>query len=560
MSKAAKLRELLRRAQATLLVGAHNGLTAKLAQEAGFDGVWASGFEINAARALPDASVLSMAEHLAVSSEINDATGLPVVADCDNGFGNAINVMRLVRDYEKAGIAGVSIEDNVFPKRCSFYAAVKRELESIDEFVGKIRAAKQTQKSPDFVVIARTEAFIAGWGLEEALKRGRAYADAGADLVLVHSKLPTPDEVNAFAARWDRPVPLAVVPTIFKQTTAEQLFQSGYRLVIFANQGLRAAVKAVRETLTELREKQFAAAVDARIAPLEVIYQLVGVAELRNQEEQFLPAAQAKTSAVIVAAGVGFERELMPLIKDRPKALWEVGGKTILERQVERLHAHGVTDIVVVRGYKKEAFPPTLAGVRYADNDRYAETHNLASLFAAESALEGRVLVLYGDILFDSSILDRLLRTQADIALVVDHAWRESYQRGQLHPVSHPELVVTQQSPLFKNRFIPSADGNRVIRLGRRLEPAQAHAEFIGLALFSPRGTKILRDTYHRLAKSYNQHPFQEAPRFEQASLCDLVQELLDQGLPVAAVDIYKGWMEVDTYEDYVKVCEQIRL
>ncbi|MFQ5723078.1 MAG: isocitrate lyase/PEP mutase family protein, partial [Terriglobia bacterium] len=169
MSKAAKLRELLGRAQPTLLVGAHNGLTAKLAEEAGFDGVWASGFEINAARALPDASILSMSEHLAVCGEINDATTLPVVADCDNGFGNAINVMRLVRECEKAGIAAISIEDNVFPKRCSFYASVKRELESIEEFSGKIRAAKNTQRAPDFAVIARTEAFIAGWGLEEAL-------------------------------------------------------------------------------------------------------------------------------------------------------------------------------------------------------------------------------------------------------------------------------------------------------------------------------------------------------------------------------------------------------
>ncbi|MGH9863687.1 MAG: isocitrate lyase/phosphoenolpyruvate mutase family protein, partial [Candidatus Acidiferrales bacterium] len=126
-TKAARLRELWARAQPTLLVGAHNGLTAKLAEEAGFDALWAGGFEICAARGMPDASVLSMAEHLAVTSEINDASSLPVVADCDNGFGNAINVMRLVRDYEKAGIAGISIEDNVFPKRCSFYPTVRRE-------------------------------------------------------------------------------------------------------------------------------------------------------------------------------------------------------------------------------------------------------------------------------------------------------------------------------------------------------------------------------------------------------------------------------------------------
>jgi len=558
VSKAVKLRKLLARNQPTLLIGAHNGLTAKLAEEAGFDAVWAGGFEICAARGMPDASLLTMAEHLAVTSEINDATELPVVADCDNGFGNAINVMRLVRDYEKAGIAGISIEDNVFPKRCSFYPTVRRELESVDEFVGKVRAAKQTQRDPDFVVIARTEAFIAGWGLEEALKRARAYADAGADLILVHSKLDTAEELLAFAKQWDRPTPLAAVPTIFKHTTAKELFARNYRLVIFANQGIRAAVKAVREALSELRRAEFPAAVDDRIVPLEEIYKLVGVAELKSSEEQYLPATTAKTTAVILTAGMGFERELMPLIQERPKAMWEVRGKSILARQIELLRARGINDIAVVRGYKKEAV--NLPQVRYFDNDRYRETHNLASLFCAEPALDGRVLVLYGDILFDAAILDRLLRTEADIAVVADHAWQEAAQQGKVHPVSHPELVVTQNSPLFKNRFIPSADGNRVVRLGRNLSAVEAHAEFVGLALFSARGTRILRDTYHRLAKVLNQHPFHEADRFERATLCDLLQELLDQGMPITSVDIYKGWMEVDTYEDYVKVCEQIQL
>lgn len=558
MTKAARLRELLARQQPTLLIGAHNGLSAKLAEEAGFDSVWASGFEICAARGMPDASILSMAEHLSVTSEINDATELPVVADCDNGFGNAINVMRLVRDYEKAGIAGISIEDNVFPKRCSFYPTVRRELESVDEFVGKIRAAKQTQRDPDFVVIARTEAFIAGWGLAEALKRGRAYADAGADLILVHSKSKTADEVRAFAERWDRPVPLAAVPTIYKETTAKELCSFGYKLVIFANHGIRAAVKAMREALTELRRAEFAAAVDARIVPLEDIYKLVGVSELKTSEEAFLPAGAAKTTAVILAAGIGLKSQLMPLIQDRPKTMWEVRGKTILERQVELLRSYGISDIAVVRGYKKEAV--NLPGLRYFDNPRFAETEILDSLFCAEPALEGRVLVVYGDILFDAGILEKLLRTESDIAVVVDHAWRENYEAGRFHPVGLPELVVTQRSPLYKHRFIPSAGGNRVIRIGRRLEPAGAHAEFIGLALFSPRGAKILRDTFHRLAKLPGTDHFHEAESFSKATLVDILQELLDQGLPVTSVDIYKGWMEVDTYEDYVKVCEQIQL
>src|SRR5688572_3422854 len=152
-----------------VIIGAHNGISAKIGEEAGFDGLWASGFEISASYAVPDANILTMAESLSAAKMMNDAVKIPVVADCDNGFGNAINVIRCVEEYERTGIAGMCIEDNIFPKRCSFYAGVKRELPPVEEHAGKIRAAKAVQRDRDFVVIARTEALIAGWGMEEAL-------------------------------------------------------------------------------------------------------------------------------------------------------------------------------------------------------------------------------------------------------------------------------------------------------------------------------------------------------------------------------------------------------
>src|SRR6202042_3822295 len=113
---------------------------------------------ISASYAVPDANILTMGENLSVARMVDNASRLPVVADCDNGYDNAINVVRCVEEYERAGIAAVCIEDNIFPKRCSFYAGVKRELSSIEEHAGKIRAAKATQRDRDFVVIARTEA------------------------------------------------------------------------------------------------------------------------------------------------------------------------------------------------------------------------------------------------------------------------------------------------------------------------------------------------------------------------------------------------------------------
>src|SRR5687768_8592638 len=175
-----ELRARLGAPGAITLAGAHNGLSARLAEQAGFEGIWASGFEISTSQAVPDANILTMTETLLVVRSIVQAVKVPVVADCDNGFGNAVNVIHMVRQYEAAGVSAVCVEDNVFPKRCSFYDSVRRELEDPREFAGKLRAAKEAQRTRDFAVVARTEALIAGWGMEEALLRGRAYADAGA--------------------------------------------------------------------------------------------------------------------------------------------------------------------------------------------------------------------------------------------------------------------------------------------------------------------------------------------------------------------------------------------
>src|SRR6185369_5272968 len=147
---------------------------------------------------------------------------IPVVVDTDTGFGNAINAMRATEALERAGAAGICIEDNVFPKRCSFYPGVKRALTDVDEQALKIRAAIGARSTPAFVVIARTEALIAGWGLDEALRRGRAYADAGADAILIHSSQSTVDDVARFAEQWDRLTPLVCVPTTYHTVTVDE--------------------------------------------------------------------------------------------------------------------------------------------------------------------------------------------------------------------------------------------------------------------------------------------------------------------------------------------------
>ncbi len=286
--KAALLREMLSRARPTLLAGAHDGLSARLVEDAGFDAVWASGFEISASRGVPDASVLTMSDMLDAARWMNAAVAAPIVADCDGGFGNAINAIHMMRRYEDAGIAAVCIEDSVFPKRCSLYARSDRELTPIGEQALKIRAVSESRRHCETFVIARTEALIAKLGHEEALDRAHAYVDAGADAILVHSAQATGDEVLEFAAGWSRDVPLVAVPTTYSTVDVDQLWTAGFQMIIFANQGIRASIRAVRDTLRHLRVAGSAASVDDRIVPLTDVFDLVHVDDLKADEQRYL--------------------------------------------------------------------------------------------------------------------------------------------------------------------------------------------------------------------------------------------------------------------------------
>ncbi|MFT3774892.1 MAG: isocitrate lyase/phosphoenolpyruvate mutase family protein [Minicystis sp.] len=546
MSKARKLRELMARPGPIVIIGAHNGLSGKIGEEAGFDGLWASGFEISASYAVPDANILTMAESLSAAKMMNDVTNIPVIADCDNGFGNAINVIRCIEEYERAGIAGICMEDNVFPKRCSFYAGVKRELSSIEEHAGKIRAAKAAQRDRDFVVIARTEALIAGWGMEEALLRGRAYADAGADMVLIHSKSKTPDEVLSFAKQWDRPnTPLVCVPTIYKTTKVETLHEAGFKLIIFANHAVRSSIKAMTETLTTLKREMYTGSVEDKVVPLTRVYELVGVDKMSKDEGAFMPSESPGVTAVILAAGAS--QGLLPMTAELPKPMLDIKGKTILERQIEVLNACGVKDIAVVRGYKKDAIK--LPNVRYYDNDEFATTNEVTSLFRAGKELSGPFLFLYGDILFERGHLEKLLKSPADISLLVDRSFTEGGRSEEGRGA--PDLVALKDAQEAGYRFVGAETPHAVARVGRNIPAKQAQGEFVGMAMFTKKGARALTDTYGQLAETKADGTFHEAASLRGATFTDLVQELIDRGQDVQAIDVFKGWLEIDTFDDY---------
>lgn len=550
MSQARRLRERLASSRPVVLIGAHNALSARIGQQAGFDGIWASSLEISTAAAKPDANYLTMTEALEVCKAMVEAVEIPILVDADNGYGNAINVIRTTREFEAAGAAGICIEDNVFPKRNSFFTGVQRDLVSIEEHVGKIRAAKAAQRSGDFLVVARTEALIAGWGYDEALRRATAYAEAGADALMVHSKSETFEELAGFMQRYDLDCPMVAVPTKYKHTSVEQLHAAGFSIIIFANHAVRSAIKGMTDCLRVLRAEGRAAAADPYCVSLGAVFDLVGIQTLRANENAYLPPPEAAApTAIILAAGQA--KELGDLAEGLPKAMLDIKGKPICLRQIESLRSAGCSDVLVVRGYAKEAV--AFENVRTVDHDAWAEGHIAASLFAAEAEMDGGFLLSYGDIACEPAVIGKLLESPADVALVIDHAVADEIAAGRVPATRRDYVVLAREPEALGERFMTLAADNTVRRIGPQVPPAEAHGEWIGLAKFSAAGAAALREHYHRVLAEYAERPFHNAPSAKKAGLTDLLAELIAQGVTVATVDIYKGWIEVDTFEDYLR-------
>jgi phosphoenolpyruvate phosphomutase len=226
MSSATKqLRDKIKEKPLLKIGGAFDAMSAKLVEITNFDAVWAGSFAISATHAVPDASIMTMTEFLQIAKNMVDSCDIPIIADCDTGFGGPSNVSHLVKQYEQAGVAGISIEDKIFPKQNSLLENGKQELLSEKDFVAKIIAGKESKVDSDFMIIARTEALIAGFGIDEALKRATAYESAGADAILIHSKSNTPQEIFQFCDSWSGKIPLVVVPTTYGNVTTNELIK-----------------------------------------------------------------------------------------------------------------------------------------------------------------------------------------------------------------------------------------------------------------------------------------------------------------------------------------------
>jgi len=264
--------------------GAFDVMSAKLAEMNGFDAIWASGFGISSSRALPDAGIITMTELLDAVTFMAEACNIPVIADCDTGYGGPNNVAHLVKKFEKAGIGGICIEDKTFPKQNSLFKDGKQILISKRDFVAKLVAAKNAKTNSDFVIIGRVEALIADLGVEEALHRATAYEKAGADIIFVHSRKESPNEIFEFLKRWEGKIPIMIIPTAFPTVTMDEIKSYGVRMVVFAHQTTLAAFAAVSDIVKQLSKINSLSELNTKMASMEDLFKLQGMQKITDHE------------------------------------------------------------------------------------------------------------------------------------------------------------------------------------------------------------------------------------------------------------------------------------
>src|ERR1700729_4003794 len=415
-TRSAKLRQMLHSAELEFLMEAHNGLSARIVREAGFKGIWASGLTISAQFGVRDNNEASWTQVVDMLEFMADASDLPILLDGDTGYGNFNNMRRLVRKLEQRGIAGVCIEDKQFPKTNSFLNGERQPLADIAEFAGKIAAGKDTQNDPNFSIVARVEALIAGWGMDEALRRAEAYRRAGADAILIHSKLSKPDEILTFAREWAGRAPLVIVPTRYYSTPPDVFRHAGIRMVIWATQMVRSATSAMQSVAKEIFESQTLVNVEDHIVSVNEIFRLQDADEYSAAERLYLAASTASRAAVVLAASRG--RGLEAVTADRPKVMLPIAGKPLLRWLIDGFKKENINDITVVGGYRADAIDT--AGIKLVVNERYAQTGELASLACAVESLDSDAVISYGDLLFRSYVLRDLMESTADFSVVVD--------------------------------------------------------------------------------------------------------------------------------------------
>ncbi|MES9739027.1 phosphoenolpyruvate mutase [Peribacillus frigoritolerans] len=526
MKRTTKLRNLINSNELEFIMEAHNGLSAKIVEEAGFKGIWGSGLSISASMGVRDNNEASWTQVLDTLDFMSEATSIPILLDGDTGYGNFNNARRLVKKLESRQIAGVCIEDKLFPKTNSFIGGEAQPLADIEEFCGKIKAMKDSQMDDDFVVVSRVEAFIAGWGLSEALRRAEAYRLAGTDAILMHSKRSDITEIEAFMKEWGGRLPVVLVPTKYYTVPTPKFKELGANLVIWANHNLRSAVTAMQKTTKQIFEEESLINIEKQVVSVDEVFRIQGADELKRAEKRYLPSTGKNVNAVILAASRG---EMEELTEEIPKTLLEVGGRPLLSIQVDEFNKVGIKDISVVRGFAKDRVAS--ANFSVIDNDLFSETKELYSLNLARDKIKENTVISYGDIIFKNYILNDLLNDMSDITVIVD---------ADVESITNDRDFVSTTTPYSKKLYSSTV---QFTKMSGDLKDKEIHGEFIGLWKVTKNGANIVKKGLADLS---------EREDFKQMTMADLFNHI-SLSHPIAVKYIKGSWLDIDTIKDLQK-------
>lgn len=492
MKKTTQLRNLIASKQLEFIMEAHNALSAKIVEEAGFKGIWASGLSISAALGVRDNNEASWTQILEVLEFMSDATSIPILVDGDTGYGNFNNARRLVKKLEQRSIAGVCIEDKVFPKTNSFIKGEEQPLADIDEFCGKIKAMKDSQSDEDFVVIARVEALIAGRGLKEALRRAEAYRKAGSDAILIHSKRSDISEIEAFVKEWGGRHPLVIVPTKYYSVPTERFRKLSISLAIWANHNLRSSIKAMREISNQIYLEESLINVERTVTPLEDVFRLQGMEELAAAEKTYLAASEKNMNAIILVTKSGYH----PILKD----------------QIHQLNTFGIREIHKIEVSEGNRQNPK-------NGDVYA-------LYSARDQIGENTIISNSEITYKEYIIEELTKENNKITILVDpdYEWKDSPQYFVKGKIPYSKWLYDQTSDFIEMTDKPVRD--------------QTHGEFIGLWSVSGKGAGVFKNVLEKLARRKD---------FKQLSLIDLFTAI--QSVHPISIKYTNGsWLDRKTF------------
>jgi phosphoenolpyruvate phosphomutase len=462
MTKSAALRNIISDKKLSFLMEAHNGLSARIVERAGFEGIWISGLSLSASLGVRDNNELSFTQVMDMCRYINDAVSIPSLLDFDTGYGDYNTARIATRKAIQASVAGVCVEDKLFPKKNSFLDNGLDKLADPEEFSLKIKAMvdEKNKYDKDFVIIARLEEFIAGAGLNEAIRRAKMYVDAGADAVLVHSKIANSSQIDHFMDVWSslKPysnIPIVIVPTKYYSTPTQHFRDIGISTVIWANHNIRSCITAMEETTESIYNQQSLIGVEDRIASVKDIFSLQNNDELAEAESKYLPV-KSGSSAIVLAASAG--TKLREFTDDKPKTLINIGGKPILLSQIESYNSVGIKDITVVSGYKHEAIEEAKFNIKTVNNPNYVTTTEIGSLKLGIDKTENNknsVFISYGDLLFKRFLLAEMFRVSGDVIILVNPKYNtEEYNEyiftrselGSEYNISLREYPVSRSS------------------------------------------------------------------------------------------------------------------